>query len=146
MPLHDVLMTSDTLGDSADKSQSCRWASFGGTTLEFSMGPDRYESCIDACNACADACDYCAAACLHGDDVKMMVACIALDMDCAASCRMAASYMSRDSRFAVDLCRLCGQICEACATECARHPEEHCQACARACRRCAQECARMANE
>jgi len=110
------------------------------------MPPDRYRSCIEACNACADACDYCAAACLREDDVKMMVACIALDVDCSAICRMAASYMLRDSRFAVGLCALCAQVCEACAAECARHPEEHCQDCAKACGRGAQACAQMAHE
>ena len=110
------------------------------------MDTKRYRSCIEACNTCADACDYCAAASLLEDDVKMMAACIALDMDCAAICRMGASYMSRDSRFAVELCQLCAKVCEACAEECVRHPYEHCKACAKACRRCAEECERMANE
>jgi hypothetical protein len=76
----------------------------------------------------------------------MMAACIALDLDCAAICRMSASYMSRESRFAIRLCGLCAQVCEACAKECARHPEKHCQVCAKACRSCAEECKRIAHE
>ena len=28
------------------------------------MGPQRYQSCIEACDTCADACDYCSSACL----------------------------------------------------------------------------------
>ena len=31
------------------------------------MGPQQYQSCIDACNMCADACDYCSSACLQED-------------------------------------------------------------------------------
>jgi len=53
----------------------------------------------------------------------MMVECIRLDIDCAAICRLAASYMSRDSAYAVDLCRLCAGVCQACGEECARHPQ-----------------------
>jgi hypothetical protein len=108
------------------------------------MGPSRYQSCIEACDTCADACDYCASACLGEDDVKMMVECVRLDMDCAAICRLAASYMSRDSASAVDLCRLCAEVCQGCGEECANHPQAHCKACAQACRRCADECRRMA--
>ena len=108
------------------------------------MVPDRYQSCIVACDAWADDCDYCASACLQEDDVEMMVECIRLDLDCAAICRLAASYMSRDSGYAERLCALCADICDACAAECARHPQAHCQACAQACRRCAGECRRMA--
>jgi hypothetical protein len=65
-----------------------------------------YQACIDACNACAAACDNCSTACLQEDDVKMMARCIALDMDCAAICRMAAACMARGSDFAIQLCRL----------------------------------------
>jgi hypothetical protein len=37
----------------------------------------------------------------------MMAGCIALDMDCAEICRVAAAYMARGSEFEKDLCRLC---------------------------------------
>jgi hypothetical protein len=100
---------------------------------ELPMAHQQYASCIEACNDCADACDHCAAACLQEDDVKMMARCIALDMDCAQICRLAASYMSRGSEMAQQICALCADICERC-----------CQECAAACRRCAQECRSMA--
>ena len=108
------------------------------------MAHARYTTCIEACNACADACDHCAAACLKEPDPKPMARCIALDMDCAEICRMAASYMSRDSEFAMALCGDCAEVCEACGTECEKHKMDHCQECAEACRRCAEECRRMA--
>jgi hypothetical protein len=106
-----------------------------------------YASCIGACNACADACDHCAASCLREPDPKPMVRCIELDQDCAAACRLAASYMSRGSEFAAALCSLCADICEACGAECAKHGKmEHCRECADACSRCARECRRMAEK
>lgn len=55
------------------------------------MGNQQFRSCIEACHACAVACDNCAVSCLQEEDVKMMARCIALDMDCAQICRMAAS-------------------------------------------------------
>lgn len=108
------------------------------------MAHQQYASCIDACNACADACDHCATACLQEDDVKMMVRCIALDIDCAAICRLAAGAMARGSQFAQAICATCVQICQACGDECGKHQHPHCQECAQACRRCADECRRMA--
>jgi hypothetical protein len=106
---------------------------------------DHYRSCIEACNACADACDHCATACLAEPDVKMMARCIALDIDCAAICRLAAGSMSRGSELAQSICGLCADVCEACGEECAKHDHmQHCRACAEACRRCAEECRRMA--
>jgi hypothetical protein len=73
-----------------------------------------------------------------------MARCVALDMDCAQICRLAAGYMARDSEFAVAICQACAEVCEACGDECAKHPMQHCQECAQACRRCADECRRMA--
>jgi hypothetical protein len=108
------------------------------------MAHQMNQTCIDACNACAVACDHCAAACLQEADVKSMARCIALDMDCAAICRLAAGYMARGSEFAGALCRLCADVCQACGEECAKHPMDHCQQCATACRRCADECRAMA--
>jgi hypothetical protein len=78
-------------------------------------------------------------------DPKPMARCIALDMDCAAACRMAAAAMARGSEFAEDFCALCAEVCEECGTECGEHDMDHCQECAEACRRCAEECRRMAD-
>jgi hypothetical protein len=55
------------------------------------MSHENYQSCIDACHDCAVACDHCAASCLKEDDVKSMAQCIALDIDCAEICRLAAA-------------------------------------------------------
>lgn len=106
----------------------------------------RLQSCIDACNACATACNHCATACLKEADVGMMARCIALDIDCAATCQLAAAAMARSSENMHLICGLCEQICQQCADECGRHSHDHCQACAEACRRCADECRRMSSD
>lgn len=108
------------------------------------MAHEQYASCIAACNDCADACDHCATACLDEKNVTAMARCIKLDIDCAALCRLAASYMARGSELASVICEACAQVCEECGEECAQHKMDHCQKCAEACRRCAEECRRMA--
>lgn len=109
------------------------------------MTSQQFQSCIDACNTCAEACDHCAVSCLQEADPKPMARCIALDMDCAQICRLAASFMSRGSELSRSICQLCAEVCDACSEECAKHQMEHCQACAQACRTCADECRRMAS-
>jgi hypothetical protein len=108
------------------------------------MAHQQHESCIRACLECAQECEHCATACLEEQDVSAMAECIRLDRDCSAICFMAAAYMSRDSRFATEICRICADICDACGQECRRHETEHCQRCAEACERCAEECRQMA--
>jgi hypothetical protein len=110
------------------------------------MAHQQYASCIEACNQCAVACHHCATACLQEPDVKMMARCIALDIDCAAICELAAGAMARGSENAQAICALCADICEACGEECAKHSMDHCQQCAQACRRCADECRRMSQQ
>lgn len=84
-----------------------------------------------------------AAACLN-EDANAMARCIALDIDCAQICRVAAGFMARGSQSVADICRACAAVCDACAAECAQHQMEHCQRCADACRQCAEACRRMA--
>ena len=57
------------------------------------LDESRYSHCIAACNACAATCDFCAAACLREPDPRHMAKCIALDMDCADICRLAAAWL-----------------------------------------------------
>lgn len=73
-----------------------------------------------------------------------MARCIALDMECADICRLAASSTARGGTFASAICAVCADACDACAEECSKHSMNHCQECAAACRRCSQECRAMA--
>jgi hypothetical protein len=108
------------------------------------MPHQKFVSCIQACYECAEACNHCAASCLQEEDVKMMARCIALDIDCAEICAVAAAAMGRASESSKALCAACADICRNCGEECARHQMVHCQECARACMRCAEECRNMA--
>ena len=107
------------------------------------MELNKFSACIDACNACAVACNHCAASCFQESDVKMMVKCIASDMDCAQICALAAAAMARGSEHAKAICALCADICQACGDECSKHNMDHCQKCANACLKCAEECRKM---
>ena len=104
------------------------------------MKAEAYREAIEACDRCADACDHCVAACLQEDDVKAMARCVALDIDCAAICRLTAAMMARDSEHAMPIATVCAELCEDCGKECGRHAMAHCQACAEACNRCAKAC------
>lgn len=108
------------------------------------MSHDKFRSCIEACVRCAQECEHCTMACLQEDDVKQMARCIRLDADCAEICWGAASYMSRGSEFAQEICRVCAEICDACGDECNKFDMDHCQRCAKACHDCAEECRKMA--
>jgi hypothetical protein len=111
--------------------------------METDMSHEKYEDyqdCIAACHACVVACNHCAACCLQEPGVAQMVRCIALDMDCAQICQMAVAFMAGGSEHTPAVCRLCADICRACAQECGKHDVDHCQQCAEACRRCAREC------
>jgi Domain of Unknown Function (DUF326) len=108
------------------------------------MAHYEHQSCIEACVRCAEECEHCGAACLDEQDVAKMAQCIRLDRDCAEICWTSAAFMSRGSRFAEEICRVCAELCEACGAECRKHKAEHCQRCAEACEACAEECRQMA--
>jgi hypothetical protein len=76
--------------------------------------------------------------------VAELAECIRLDRDCGHLCWATAAFMSRESPYMHDLCRLCADACDDCAGECEKHAHDHCRACAEACRLCADECRRMA--
>src|SRR5262249_22876571 len=94
-------------------------------------------------HACAAACEECASSCLREGDLNFLARCVALDMDCAAVCRLVAGYVARESAFAEAVCQLCPSICLTCAEECGKHPHEHCPQCEAARGRCADACRRM---
>src|SRR5262245_55033215 len=107
------------------------------------MFHDQYQSCIAVCTRCTEECEHCAIACRQDPDVANLADCIQLDEDCRDICHTAVAFMLRGSTFAHELCRMCAEVCEACAAECRRHSMEHCLRCAAECEQCAKECHRM---
>ncbi len=107
------------------------------------MDHEQFVSCIDACLRCADECDRCADACRSEPESTDRSERIRLGLDCAEFCRMAAMFMSRESHFSGEVCRVCSEICDVCAAECQRHEHDHCRRCAEVCHECGDECRRM---
>ena len=102
-----------------------------------------HKRCIDACLDCAAACDHCASSCTQENDINMMAKCIQHDMECAVMCYATARLLSLGSEKARVICKICADICEACAAECEKHDSDHCRECAAACKACAEECRKM---
>ncbi len=94
---------------------------------------------------CAAACLQCATACLKEADPKPMSRCIALDLECADICRLAAASIARGGAHMQAICAPCADACCSCATECGTHNMDHCQRCVEACKRCADACLAMAH-
>lgn len=107
------------------------------------MANQGYAKCIEACNACTMACNHCATSCLREADIKTSAWCIALALDCGAICQLAAAAMAQGSESAPVFCRLCTEISQLCADECAKQEAPHRQACAMDCLNCADECSRI---
>ena len=105
------------------------------------MDYNDFKKCIDACLACAVACNQCGYECLHSSEVTKRIRCIQLDHECAIICFAAANMLSSGNKWIGRLYQECADICDACAVECEKHPqEEHCKICADMCRKCAEEC------
>ncbi len=100
-------------------------------------------NCINACNDCALACLQCTSICLKENNVGNMVGCIAMDMECANICKLAATSIAQVDSHRLDVCKICLEICEKCATECAKHTMSHCKKCVQACNACAKACEAM---
>jgi uncharacterized protein DUF326 len=106
--------------------------------------------CIDACFNCVETCTACADACLSERDVSRLVACIRLNLDCAAVCNATGNIMARSNKaghrqlLEAQLAN-CIAFCRACADECGGHSEmhKHCAVCAEACTACAEACTLM---
>lgn len=107
------------------------------------MSHERFQECIDECNSCAAECNHCTISCLNEPEVQHMVKCIEMNLQCAAICRSASEMMSLGSDYSMQLCTICADVCDACATECQKHNMDHCQQCAEACRNCAAVCREM---
>lgn len=102
--------------------------------------------CIEACNDCASACLSCADACIAENKGEMLMACIRLNLDCAALCTATSQVLSRatkpDWKVISATLRACEAACAACGAECDRHAQnmEHCRICAEACHACEASC------
>ena len=54
--------------------------------------------CIDSCFNCVETCPACADACLAERDIEHLVACVRLNLDCAAVCSATGNIMARANK------------------------------------------------
>ena len=113
--------------------------------LEIDMLSQKESECLRLCNECAAACLQCASACLKEPEVTAMARCIALDMECADLCQLAAAAMARGDAHKKAVCSICADVCQSCGDECAKHAMDHCKKCADACKKCAESLHSMAH-
>src|SRR6202012_3577932 len=59
---------------------------------------DAISRCLDACFNCVETCTACADACMSERDVAHLVACIRLNLDCAAVCNATGNVMARSNK------------------------------------------------
>jgi hypothetical protein len=105
------------------------------------MSHEQNQRLIAVLSNCVIKCNRCTSACLNEQDVKMLVRCIKLDIDCAEICQLTTSLIARGSDQIHHLLNECAKICIACAEECEKHKHmDHCEKCAEACRDCAETC------
>lgn len=90
--------------------------------------------------ACASTCNDCYEACMNEKDNEHLMRCMMLDKECYEICRLTGSLLENDSENIDKFIKLCVEICEACAVECDKHPQEHCKRCAAECRKCIDIC------
>jgi hypothetical protein len=106
------------------------------------MSPDM-RACIDACLDCYKICLGTAMThCLEHGGEHVAPPHFRLMMACAEICRTSAHFMLIHTRHHKHTCRECAEICEECATDCARLPGM--AQCVQACRGCAESCRKMA--
>ena len=108
--------------------------------------PAEYQNLLAALARCVAHCEYCSDACLYEEDVKMMVPCIRLDLDCADICGVTGRVLTRQTATPREVVRAqlqaCLAACRACGDECQKHAghHQHCAVCAEACHRCEAAC------
>lgn len=109
-------------------------------------GNHAMDACVQACLDCHRSCLATIAHCLTKGGSHAEAKHIGIMMDCAQICAVCADFMIRSSDHAAHLCRVCADICRACAASCGQHADadDMMKTCAAACTRCADECGKMA--
>src|SRR2546421_4779158 len=93
------------------------------------------QECIVECDSCHDVCTETIAHCLMTGGRHAAAAHVRLLMDCAQICQTASDFMLRGSSLHRAVCRVCAEVCDACAVSCAELGGVEMNACAKACRR-----------
>jgi len=99
----------------------------GGLKLEEAISNEMRVVLHDFVQA-LNVCEWCAERCI--DAGPQMAECVRLCRDVADIASLNVQLLARDSVFGPELAEVFARAAEACAQECAKHPERHCQECA----------------
>jgi hypothetical protein len=103
---------------------------------------DDMKAAIEACQACHEACmETTAKLRMRGPGDNGQIGAL---LDCADLCRLAASFLTRDSPLHAMACALCADACQRAARDCARVDDDDVRRTADTCRRTGDRCRRLA--
>lgn len=101
--------------------------------------------CIDNCLRCHSVCIEVAGHCLRMGGAHAGVEHQRTLSDCAKACLTSAHFMLHRSKFHREYCRLCADVCNACAASCEQlsQGDQLMNQCVQTCRECEASCRRM---
>jgi hypothetical protein len=103
---------------------------------------EKVADCIQECLSCLKTCtESLSRHCLEVGGKHVEADHVRLMMDCIDICGLSANFMMRGSPRHHSTCRLCAEICSACAKDCERVGDM--DKCVEACNRCATSCSVM---
>lgn len=106
---------------------------------------DTMQKCVQDCTECHNICMETLAYCISMGGKHVEATHLQSLMDCAESCATSANFMLRNSGLHMQMCGVCADACERCATNCEQFSgDAQMKACADMCRRCAESCRQMA--
>lgn len=99
----------------------------------------KHDSCISALENCIETCRECLKA---TKKFPLDQHFINVHTECIEVCELAKSSLLRNSKYRVEICKLCREICLDCLTESKKYEDkiEGCRECAESIKICALEC------
>ncbi len=105
--------------------------------------PDNYhymnEDFVMSVQDCAAVCEHMTHHLMHMQ-MEGRVSQAMLLRECADICELTARFAAREAVYARNVAALCGDICQACGTECMSYPDDMSQHCGMICLDCARHC------
>jgi hypothetical protein len=115
------------------------------STSNFRQRSNLTEDCIASCSECYRVCKETIQYCLQHGGEHAKADHIALLSECAKLCREAEEFMICEAQSQKKLCKICAELCEACAISCEKFTgDSQMEQCAKTCRSCAEACKKMA--
>ncbi len=101
---------------------------------------NKYKVCISSLFNCASACSNFVAKAVKNNYNSEYSKCIQLAMECSVLCYSTAELLSLDSSRVKKIAKICAKLCDDCAAEFIKYPEDHFQETAELCVACADNC------